>query len=128
MTISALQRLAVGVASTLLAGAPLATMPLLAAPAEASALPCRAHMGDATPRQYTYDTVFVRSAAYTRIRTVAHYKTTNTTKYGRTGPKGFGQTTYYISGATPGYRVWVDVWLTKGTRHGHCRTSFVPHR
>ena len=128
MTISARHRLAGVAASTILAAAPLATLPLLACPAEASALPCHAHMGDVTPRQYTYDTVFVRSAAYTRIRTVAHYKTTNTTKYGKTGRLGYGSTRYYISGATAGYRVWVDVWLTKGSRHGHCRTSFVPHR
>ena len=24
-------------------------------------------------------------------------------------------------------RSWVDVWLAKGSRHGHCRTSFVSH-
>ena len=44
-----------------------------------------------------------------------------------TNSTGHGSTNYYISGATAGYRVWVDVWLSKNGRHGHCRTSFVPH-
>jgi hypothetical protein len=89
---------------------------------------CRAHMQDATPKQYTYDRVYVRSAAFVHIRAVAHYKTSDTTKFGKTDRTGHGSARFYISGATPGYRVWVDVWLTKGGRHGHCRTSFVPHQ
>lgn len=126
MTFSFKTRLAAVAASTALVGAPfVATIPA----AEASSpLMCRAHMGDATPRQYTYDRVYVRSAAYVHIKTVAHYKTTNTTKFARTNRTGHGSTNYYISSATAGYRVWVDVWLAKGSRRGHCRTSFVPHR
>ena len=122
-------RLAGIAASTLLVGAPLVSVPLLtAAPAQAAGLLCRAHMGDATPKQYTYDRVYVRSGRFVHIRTVAHYKTTDTTKHGRTDRTGHGSTNYYLSGATPGYRVYVDVWLSKNGRHGHCRTSFVPHR
>lgn len=129
MTISVKQRLAGVAASTLLASAPLVSVPLVATPAEAaSPLMCRAHMQDATPKQYTYDRVYVRSAAFVHIRAVAHYKTSDTTKFGKTDRTGHGSARFYISGATPGYRVWVDVWLTKGGRHGHCRTSFVPHR
>jgi hypothetical protein len=122
-------RLAGIVASTLLVSAPLVSVPLLSAPAEAaSPLMCRAHMQDPTPKQYTYDRVYVKSAKFVHIRTVAHYKTTDTTKFGKTNSHGRGSTRYYVSGSTPGYRVWVDVWLTKGKRHGHCRTSFVAHR
>jgi hypothetical protein len=115
-------------ATTLLTAGPLVSVPLQAAPAEAaSPLMCRAHMSDRTPKQYTDVTVFVRSAPNTNIKTVAHYKTTDTTKRGKTNRRGHGSTKYYISGATPGYRVWVDVSLTKGSRHRQCRTSFVPH-
>jgi hypothetical protein len=126
--ISVKRRLAGIAAGTLVVSAPLVSVPLLTAPARAaSPLMCRAHMGDATPKQYTYDRVYVKSASFTKIRTVAHYKTTDTTKFGKTNSTGHGSTNYYISSATAGYRVWVDVWLTKGGRHGHCRTSFVPH-
>ena len=128
MNISVKRRMAGVAASTLLASAPLVSVPLLAPAAEAaSPLMCRAHMGDATPRQYTYDRVYVRSAAFVHIKTVAHYKTTDTTKFARTNRTGHGSTNYYISSATAGFRVWVDVWLAKGSRRGHCRTSFVPH-
>jgi hypothetical protein len=117
VNISVKRRMAGIAASTLLASAPLASVPLLAPAADAaSPLMCRAHMGDATPRQYTYDRVYVRSAAFVHI-----------TKFARTNRTGHGSTNYYISSATAGYRVWVDVWLAKGVRRGHCRTSFVPH-
>src|SRR5262245_731430 len=118
MTISVKHRLAGVAASTLLVTAPLVTVPLLTAPAAqaASALSCHAHMGDATPKQYTYDRVYVKSAAAVHIKTVAHYKTTDTSKFGKTNSTGHGSTNYYISSATAGYRVWVDVWLTKGSR------------
>lgn len=89
---------------------------------------CRAHMGDATPADYHYDRVYVTTAAYAHIRTVAHYKTTDTTKRARANRLGHGSTNYYISGATPGYRVFVDVYVSKPGHSGHCRTSFVPHR
>jgi hypothetical protein len=125
MTISVKHRLAAVAASTALVAAPLLA-PVPAAEA-ASPLMCRAHMGDATPKQYTYDRVYVRSTRFVHFRTVAHYKTTDTTKFGKTNRRGRGSTNYYLSGATVGYRVYVDVWLSKNGRHGHCRTSFVPH-
>jgi hypothetical protein len=108
----------------------LASAPLLApVPAQAAGpLRCHAHVSDPTPKDYTYVTVFVRTAPHAGIKTVAHYKTTNTTKHGKANKHGRGHTRYYISSATPGYRVWVDVWVTKAGRHGHCRTSFLPHR
>ncbi|MBO0844376.1 MAG: hypothetical protein J2P22_03035 [Nocardioides sp.] len=85
-------------------------------------------MQDATPKQYTYDRVYVKTAPHAAIRTVAHYKTTNTPKHTRANGTGHGSVSYYISGATPGYRVHVDVYVTKGRHSGHCATSFVPHR
>lgn len=125
MNTSTKRGLAAAAASVALLTGPLVATP----PAQASTgMLCRAHMGDATPADYSYDRVYVRTRAYARIRTVAHYKTTNTTKYARANSNGRGSTRYYISGATPGYRVWVDVYVHKGTHNGHCRTSFVPHR
>lgn len=34
---------------------------------------------------------------------------------------------YYISGATPGYKVKVSVSVKSGARRGSCATSFTPH-
>src|SRR6185503_20040048 len=66
-------------------GALLASAPLVAAaPAEASSgMLCRAHVQDATPSQYSYNRVYVTTKAHAAIRTVAHYKTTDTTKYAK---------------------------------------------
>lgn len=85
-----------------LAPAPSQGEPVPAAHAPArSALRCRAQMGDATPGDYTYDRGYVKSVAFTRFHATAHYKTTNTTKYGKTNRYGRGSVPFYISGATP---------------------------
>lgn len=130
MNTSVKQRLAGAAAAAIsLVSAPLlVAQPVNAeAPARAAML-CRAHMGDATPKDYTYDSVFVTTGRYAAIRTVAHYKTTDTTKRAKANGTGHGSTRYYISSATPGYRVYVDVYVSKPGLSGHCRTSFVPHR
>ena len=85
-------------------------------------------MSDTTPKQYSYVGVRVKTASYAGVHTVAHYKTTNTSHRGKANRLGRANISYYISGATPGYRVWVDVTVSKGGRTGHCHTSFVPHR
>ena len=85
-------------------------------------------MSDSTPKQYSNVTVRVRTAAYAKVRTVAHYKTTNTTKPRTANSAGRANVGYYISGATPGYRVRVNVTVTKNGRTRTCATSFVPHR
>ena len=124
MTTSFTKRLAFAAAAGVVLGSPL----LLVAPSQASTgLPCRASMSDSTPRQYSYVGVRVRTASYAGVHTVAHYKTTSTPHSGHANRQGQANISYYISGATPGYRVRVDVSVSKGGRTGHCSTSFVPH-
>ena len=60
------------------------------------------------------------------VRTVAHYKTTDTTHYGTTGSDGKCTIDYYISGATSGYTVWVDVYASSGSFNDSTRTWFTP--
>jgi hypothetical protein len=109
-----------------------AVVPALAAPAVASpastALPCHASMSDNHPRDYTTTYVRVHTAGYASVTTVAHYKTTNHKKTGTAGKHGNASIGYYISGATPGYRVVVSVRVVRGNRSGSCSTSFTPHR
>jgi hypothetical protein len=115
--------------TALLVTAPL-SMPASASPSvtQATRLTCSASMTNSRPADYTSTGVKVRTAAYADIETVAHYKTVTHPKY-RTA-NGAGQQTvwYYISGATPGYRVVVDVYVSRNGSKGSCSTSFTPHR
>lgn len=83
-------------------------------------------MNNASPRQYSTTDVLVSSWGGTAVRTVAHYKTTSTTHTGETNMHGKATIGYYISGATNGYRVVVDVKVSKGGRSASCSISFVP--
>lgn len=104
-----------------------ATASAVAAPASA-ALPCHASMSNNRPRDYTTTYVRVHTSAYASVTTVAHYRTTNHKKTGKAGLHGNASIGYYISGATPGYKVIVSVRVVRGDRSGSCSTSFIPHR
>jgi len=106
----------------------LVAPPASATTSPAQALPCHASMSNYHPAQYTTVVVNVRTAASARVTTVAHYRTTNTTHHKRANAHGRAHISYYISGATPGYRVKVSVTVKKGTRKGSCYTAFTPHR
>ena len=95
--------------------------------ASARPLPCSASMSNAHPADYTTTKVRVHTGTFAAVKTVAHYRTTNTTHHGTAGRKGNVSIPYYISGATPGYRVKVSVTVRKGSRTGSCSTSFTPH-
>src|SRR5262249_23096099 len=90
-------------------------------------LPCHASMSNARPADYTTTTVNVKSVADARVTTVAHYRTVNRQHHGRTNRQGKVGIPYYISGATPGFRVIVDVTVKWPHRTGSCQTSFLPH-
>jgi hypothetical protein len=100
------------------------------APASAAAstvLRCSASMTNRHPADYTSTGVRIRTARHAHIKTVAHYKTTSHPKYATANSRGHRTVWYYISGATPGYQVIVDVYVSRGSRSGSCQTSFVPH-
>jgi len=106
----------------------VAAAPASANPARLLPLPCSASMSNAHPKDYTTVDVRVRTAGLAKVVTVAHYRTTNHKKKATAGPGGRATIPYYISGATPGYKVKVTVSVSKGSRTGHCSTSFTPHR
>jgi hypothetical protein len=95
--------------------------------APATPLPCSASMSNSHPKDYTTTKVQVHTATFAAVKTVAHYRTTNTTHRGTAGHKGNLSIPYYISGATPGFKVKVSVTVKKGSRTGSCSTSFTPH-
>jgi hypothetical protein len=102
--------------------------PASATPAKPKSLPCTASMSNSRPKDYTTTYVRVRTADLAKVITVAHYRTTNHKKTAKAGTKGRVSVGYYISGATPGYRVKVTVNVSKSGRSGSCSTSFTPHR
>jgi hypothetical protein len=109
------------------------SMPASASPARSAApqtasLSCSASMTNGHPADYTSTGVQVRTGAEAGIETVAHYKTTTHPKYGTASSSGRKTIWYYISGATPGYRVVVDVYVSRDGRKASCSTSFTPHR
>jgi hypothetical protein len=86
-------------------------------------------MSDATPAQYSYDRAIVKTGKPgASVRAVAHYKTTSTPKSGQSGSNGVASLSFYISGATPGYRVKVSVTVKKDGQTRTCGTSFTPHK
>jgi hypothetical protein len=113
---------AAAITATLLSGSMAVAAP------GAARLPCRATMSNAHPADYTTTDVRVHTAAHAHVTTVAHYKTTKTRHHRTAGSKGNATIPYYISGATPGYKVTVSVSVLKGNRTGNCSTSFTPHR
>lgn len=124
MTTSLKSRLAAVGVATIFASTPL----LVSAPVDAAAtLTCRASMSDSTPNQYSNVYVNVRTAPRANVRTVAHYRTTNTAHSKRASSAGRASIRYYISSATAGYRVRVDVTVTKNGHSRSCSTSFTPH-
>ena len=110
------------------AAAALAVPVLGAGPAGAAStpLPCRTSVNNTHPPQYTTVKVRVRTADKVAVKTVAHYKTTNHAKTSQAGRRGRLSVPYYISDATVGYKVVVDVTVSKGSRTGSCSTSFTP--
>lgn len=93
----------------------------------AKPLPCHASMSNSHPADFTTTTVRVRTASRARVITVAHYRTLNRTHHRRANRHGRASIPYHISGATPGFRVRVDVTVRWPRRTGTCQTSFTPH-
>ena len=128
-----MKRLGSFVAAPIVAAAALAIAPSAAASAATAVpastpLPCHASMSNSHPRDYTTIYVNVHTASCAAMTTVAHYKTVNRTHTGKAGAKGNASIGYYISGATPGYKVVVSVRVVKGKHSGSCSTWFIPHR
>jgi hypothetical protein len=114
-------------AALVTAGGALTASVAAAAPASAP-LPCQASMSNNHPADYTTTYVRVHTTGNAAVTTVAHYKTTSHKKTGTAGIRGNASIGYYISGATPGYRVVVSVHVAHDGRSGNCSTWFTPHR
>ena len=89
-------------------------------------LSCSASVSNSSPADYTSVDIYVRTVPGASVTTVAHYKTTDHQKSTTAGSAGQATIAYYISGATPGYTVEVDVTVSAGSRSSRCSTSFTP--
>jgi len=101
----------------------------LAGPAATAALgSCTASVSNSNPADYTTTDVKVHTGADAEVFTVAHYRTVNRAYYRVADSAGRATIAYYVSGATPGYRVVVDVTVVRGHQANSCSTSFTPKR
>jgi hypothetical protein len=89
-------------------------------------LPCAASVSNSSPADYSTVHIYVRTASAASVTTVAHYKTTDHQESATANAAGQATIAYYISGATPGYTVEIDVTVSAGSRSSHCSTSFTP--
>lgn len=89
-------------------------------------LTCRASMSVAHPVARSKDDVLVTTVPNASVTTVAHYKTTNTTRHGVANSAGKAVVVYSVGRPTPGVKVVVNVTVKKGARSGSCSTSFTP--
>jgi hypothetical protein len=92
----------------------------------AGKLHCAASVSTTSPADYHTVYVYVRTAPGVSVTTVAHYKTTDNQKSAVADAAGRTTIAYYISGATPGYRVTVSVTASASSKTATCSTSFTP--
>lgn len=85
-------------------------------------------MSIAKPEQYSTTVVRVKTAKKATVKTVAHYRTTKTTKWRKANNAGRANASYYIASARPGYKVRVTVTVKKSGKTRTCSTSFTPKR
>jgi hypothetical protein len=103
------------------------TRPALAGPTTTAGLKsCTASVSNSHPTDYTTTDVKVRTLVGAETFTVAHYKTVNRAYFRVASSRGRAIIAYYVSGATPGYRVVVDVTVVSGHQANSCSTSFTP--
>jgi hypothetical protein len=89
-------------------------------------LGCAASMSNGSPPQYSTTDVIVHTAPGADVVTVAHYRTKETQHQGVADSGGTAEIPYYISGATVGYTVVVEVTVSSAGRSAGCSTSFTP--
>jgi hypothetical protein len=87
---------------------------------------CSAAVSNSQPADYSTVDITIRTAAGATVTTVAHYKTTSHQQTAVADASGVATIGYYISGATPGYTVVVDVSAAEGSQSASCSTSFTP--
>jgi hypothetical protein len=103
-----------------------AAAPAPAQIATSQSLSCSATVSNRSPADYSSVDVTVHTAAGAAVTTVAHYKTTSHQLTAVADASGVATVTYYISGATPGFTVEVDVSAAEGAQSASCSTSFTP--
>jgi hypothetical protein len=113
-----------GCASAPHAAAPRTTA--LAARQVRRSLPCTASVSKTRPFDDTYVGVHVHTVPGADIEAVARYRTVAREKTGHANANGRRTFRYWISDATPGYRVNVDVQVFLAGRKGSCAAWFTP--
>jgi len=91
-------------------------------------LKCVTWVSDRYPADNTFVGVRVRTLRHARVRVVIRYRRASYLNRARAGVRGRRTLWYFIGGAVPGFRVVLDVRVSRHGRKGSCSTWFVPHR
>ncbi|MGZ6803708.1 MAG: hypothetical protein ACXVFU_11735 [Nocardioidaceae bacterium] len=105
------------------AAAPAPAPPAPAPAAAPAGAGCTASVSDPQPGRGGSETVTVRTTAGAAVRTVAHYRTTDSEHDGTAGSSGAATVTFSIGRPTAGYTVSVTVTTSSGQS---CATAFTP--
>jgi hypothetical protein len=116
-------------AAVLVAGvAPSAVSQASTGARAAARLTCEASVTSRYPRDYTSVGIRITTTATARIRVAAHFRGGVRRETGVASGADKQTIWYRLGGATPGYRVRVDVQVAKGSRRGSCSTWFTPRK
>jgi hypothetical protein len=111
-----------GVGSSLALGATAhRTMP-------SAAISCTAKPTSRYPVDDSSVGIRISTSARAHFTVKAHFRGGVREKKAVAGATGTGTATFRLGGATPGYRVAVDVSVALGDRHGSCTTWFRPRK
>jgi hypothetical protein len=94
----------------------------------AARLACSASVTSRYPHDYTSVGIRITTTASARIRVAAHFRGGVRRKTAVASATGKQTIWYRLGGATPGYRVRVDVQVARGSRSGSCSTWFTPRK
>jgi hypothetical protein len=94
----------------------------------AARLACSASVTTRYPRDDTSVGIRITTTASARIRVAAHFRGGVRRKTAVANAAGKQTIWYRLGGATPGYKVRVDVRVAKNSRSASCSTWFTPRR
>jgi hypothetical protein len=89
-------------------------------------LKCRTWVTDSYPLDKAAVGLRIRTVRHARIRVVAHYRWISYRNRARAGTRGHRTFWYAVGHAPPGFKVVLDVRVSRHGRRGSCATWFIP--
>jgi hypothetical protein len=91
-------------------------------------LKCRTWVTDRYPSDDASVGLRIRTVRHARVRVIAHYRWISYLNKARAGARGRRTLWYSVGDAPAGFKVMLDVRVSRHGRRGSCSTWFIPHR